>query len=88
MNRWKTIRNAMVLLVLLAGLAPVGVPHAAADVYCGGYSNSSATYLLGYGFVCGGTGGGCTECSGPGGGGGWSVCVADAFGTYCTDYQY
>lgn len=49
---------------------------------CVTYTNSHAGWVQGYGAVCLGTGGGCTECSGGG-----TVCVDEAGGEVCIDYQ-
>ena len=82
------LRFAVLLLLVFAAF--VSGPSAfggVTDIYCGNYSNSTATPLLSYGWACAGSGSGCTECTGVSSGGGYTVCVTDSSGTYCIDYQ-
>jgi hypothetical protein len=86
MRRSRRLWQALYLIVALVG-AVTSLTLPADAAVCGSYSNSSAHWAPDYGFVCAGTGGGCSECT-EFGSGGYSVCVADSTGVYCIDYQY
>lgn len=49
-------------LLLCIALLALLVPIAAFAYQCNYYSDTRVTYVSGYGSVCGGYGGGCTEC--------------------------
>lgn len=76
----KNLRWSMLMLVLLA--AGFLLVPATANAGCYEYYNSTKTYVYGYGYVCAGNGGTCTECVDGGGG----SCVFDGSGS-CSPTQ-
>ena len=77
MTKGKAFFLAIVLLLL-------ALPAAAET--CNSYSGVSPQHEDGYGYYCGGSGGGCTECVNfhPGG---VQVCIYyNLWNIYCTDY--
>jgi len=65
------MRIALGTVILAGGAARL-------DAACYSYTNSTPTYIAGYGSVCGGYGPGCTECVADNG---TDSCVTD--GTTC-----
>jgi hypothetical protein len=68
----QVLRISLATVLLVGGVIKV-------DAACYSYTNSTPTYVAGYGSVCGGYGPGCTECATDDGS---ASCVTDS--TSCT----